>query len=193
MERRASLTREGRAPSSGGRMGRMEGRRPGRLYIEPAPLLATCLLLLNDHVMKARWPNMVTGKLSDLAGLFFVPLLALALVEVAMAALGQPWATTQKRMRVALVLAGLGFAAVKLLPWAAEIYGYALGSIRWPAHTAASLINGGGVATVSPAVVLADRTDLIALPMLWLSWWSGRRWTVQAPTRRTGTLSSPCT
>jgi len=32
------------------------------------------ILGLNDHVLKAAWPGLVTGKLSDFAGLVFFPL-----------------------------------------------------------------------------------------------------------------------
>src|SRR5438045_2459919 len=52
--------------------------------LEPTPLAAIALLLLNDHALKARWPGVVTGKLSDAAGLVFFPLL-LRVVVVAVA------------------------------------------------------------------------------------------------------------
>jgi hypothetical protein len=39
------------------------------------PLFAVAVLIVNDHVLKHRFPGLVTGKLSDFAGLFFFPLL----------------------------------------------------------------------------------------------------------------------
>ncbi|MEU7914011.1 hypothetical protein, partial [Microbispora bryophytorum] len=45
----------------------------------PATLTAIAVLLVNDHLLKRLWPGMVTGKLSDVAGMLVAPpLLALA-------------------------------------------------------------------------------------------------------------------
>ncbi|MBN1584730.1 MAG: hypothetical protein JXA89_28750 [Anaerolineae bacterium] len=40
---------------------------------DPPAIAAIGLLLLNDHVLKAAVPSWWTGKLSDLAGLYFSP------------------------------------------------------------------------------------------------------------------------
>ena len=53
------------------------------LYLEVAvrcltsrlSLLAIAVLLVNDHLLKARYPSWLTGKLSDFAGLYFAPFL----------------------------------------------------------------------------------------------------------------------
>ena len=39
----------------------------------PLTVGATAVLLLNDHVFKQAWPGLVTGKLSDVAGLVVAP------------------------------------------------------------------------------------------------------------------------
>jgi hypothetical protein len=39
----------------------------------PSVLLAIGLLLLNDHFLKAHYPGVLTGRISDLAGPFFCP------------------------------------------------------------------------------------------------------------------------
>jgi hypothetical protein len=46
------------------------------------PLTVTCILvlLLNDHLLKGTIPSILTGKLSDFAGLFFFPFLFAALL-----------------------------------------------------------------------------------------------------------------
>src|SRR3972149_6580371 len=46
----------------------------------PASLGAVALLLLNDHFLKQAYPSILTGKLSDFAGLFFFPFLLGVLV-----------------------------------------------------------------------------------------------------------------
>ena len=40
-----------------------------RALAHPGSVLALVVLVLNDHVLKQAWPGLVTGKLSDVAGL----------------------------------------------------------------------------------------------------------------------------
>ncbi|WP_344925667.1 hypothetical protein, partial [Streptosporangium carneum] len=108
----------------------------------PVTVIAVFVLLVNDHVLKGLWPGPVTGKLSDVAGLFVAPPL-LALVRV------PPLAAT--------VATGVGFALVK-----STEAGAALASHAW------SLLAG-------PSRVLADPSDLAALPALGLAWLVWRR------------------
>ena len=44
-----------------------------RWAAHPLTVGATAVLLLNDHVLKPAWPGLVTGKLSDVAGLVAAP------------------------------------------------------------------------------------------------------------------------
>ena len=46
----------------------------------PVTIAAVALLLMNDHVLKSAWRSSATGKLSDVAGLVFFPLLLGALI-----------------------------------------------------------------------------------------------------------------
>ena len=58
-------------------------RRPGDLLLHPIAVLAVAVLVINDHVLKGLAPGLLTGKLSDLAGLLFFPLLLASVVELA--------------------------------------------------------------------------------------------------------------
>lgn len=126
--------------------------RTGRLLrwgAHPLTIGATAVLLLNDHVFKQAWPGLVTGKLSDVAGLVVAPpvlALLLSLVFADRIAAG-----------ASVLLTGAGFAVVKLTPAGAEV-----ASAAW------SVVNG-------PSGVLADPADLVALPALGLAWWAWRR------------------
>jgi hypothetical protein len=71
---------------------------------EPWFLLAVGVLVLNDHVFKDVWPGTTTGKLSDLAGLVVIAVLA-----------SLPLGRT-----VGSCLAGVGFAALKISPAVAQ-------------------------------------------------------------------------
>jgi phosphotransferase system glucose/maltose/N-acetylglucosamine-specific IIC component len=71
-------------------------------FFAPLPLAAVLLMVINDRVLKARFHNAVTGKLSDVAICFFLPLFCSAL-------LGIVW---QGQPRLRLVLGALLAAAV---------------------------------------------------------------------------------
>jgi len=81
-----------------------------RLLVHPLSLGAIGLMLANDFILKPLWPSWWTGKLSDFAGLFFLPFLLAALFSLAAPA----------RLRLAGWLAfgvtGLGFSLLKLDP-----------------------------------------------------------------------------
>lgn len=76
-----------------------------RSLSHPAFTGSLAVLVLNDHVLKHRWPGLVTGKLSDVAGVFVVAVLLAALT---------------RRPRMSLVATGLGFTALKLVPAVAD-------------------------------------------------------------------------
>lgn len=122
----------------------------------PLPLGAALLLALNDHWLKGSGllPELVTGKLSDLCGLFFFPALLWAIARGLGALLGRrPPALL---LPLLLSLVAVGFAAVNLSSgfnaWYQGIWG----------------------------VKQLDPTDLFALPVLVPSWLWLRRYE-QAP------------
>lgn len=81
-----------------------------RALASPVGVLSLVVLILNDHILKEAWPGLVTGKLSDVAGLVVAPLLLA--VGLALVGLRRPaeWACAAT---------ALGFALVKSLPAAA--------------------------------------------------------------------------
>lgn len=120
-----------------------------RWVAHPLTIGATAVLLLNDHVFKQAWPGLVTGKLSDVAGLVVAPaVLGLLFGLFRAGRIGAAAAT---------LLTGAGFVWVKLTHTGAEV-----ASAAW------SIVNG-------PSVVLADPGDLVALPALGLAWWAWRQ------------------
>ncbi len=135
--------------------------------VAPAPLLAAALLALNDHWLKARWPGPITGKLSDLAGAFVLPLFASAAL-----ALLTRW-PLRRRLAVGVAITLGLLLAVKLSPSAAA---WTVRALDW----AWAPLSG------TRGRLVADATDLVALPFALLAWAYGVR--VERPRRE-----APCT
>lgn len=127
--------------------------------VSPWALGSIALLLVNDHFLKDAFGNTLTGKLSDVAGVFLLPLLTLALVEIARFVMRSPrWQSTRSAIVAHCAATGVGFAAVKVVPVVGDTYEHVIGFLR-------------KVATLSPdpavpIVVVRDTTDLIVLPVL---------------------------
>jgi hypothetical protein len=130
--------------------------------VHPVALAAAVALAANDWLLKPRLgPGLVTGKLSDLAGLIFAPVAlsaAIGLVLHLAARLRAPVDPSLSRRRLLACIAATGavFAAVKLDPGAARAL--------------AAVISALG----RPAAIYLDRTDLWCLPALAIAAWIGR-------------------
>ncbi|WP_156045535.1 hypothetical protein [Herbidospora cretacea] len=64
----------------------------------PLTVLALVVLVVNDHLLKHTWPGVVTGKLSDVAGLILLP----AVLDLVL-----------RRPMVSIAVTGVGFTLVK--------------------------------------------------------------------------------
>ena len=125
-------------------------------FFAPAPLGAVALMALNDHVLKARLHNALTGKLSDLAACFFLP----ALVSGVLGMVG-PLRSAWRLAAGALVTAGI-FVALELSDTAGG----------WFALVTTTL---GAPLGIHRAVLTRDLTDLAALAMIPLGCLHARR------------------
>jgi hypothetical protein len=124
-----------------------------------SPLFPSLALVLavNDGVLKQRWPGVVTGKLSDFAGLALVA----AIVAV-----------VTGRARHSAVLTGLAFAALKLSPTVAVLSAPFLGGVTRTDATDLVALFG-----LVPLVVWLERHEsrsgswpaVLALPLVLLA------------------------
>ncbi len=127
--------------------------------MHPVTLLLVALLVVNDWVLKPRWPGAVTGKLSDIAGLGFAPVVLTAgiglVLHVAMRLGARRLDPSLSARRLALACAATAavFAAIKVAPPVRAVFIAAIG------HGAA---------------VAPDWTDLLCLPCVLVAWWIGR-------------------
>ena len=144
--------------------------------LHPLVLAAAALLVLNDWWLKpSAAPGWLTGKLSDLAGLVLAPLVLSALVGVVLHLAARAGARldpslSRARLGACVGATGLVFTVAKVVPAAADRLGAA-----W--------------AVLSPgATVVADPTDLLALPALVLAWRLGQGELRRVPLGRTAAL-----
>ena len=125
--------------------------------MHPIALLALVVMVVNDWVLKPRFgPSAVTGKLSDIGGLIAAPVVLTAAIGLVLRIAGRkdPY-LTHRRLLIAIVATGAVFAAIKLSERAAGWFTQILGLFR---H----------------AEVYLDRTDLLCLPVLAITYWIGK-------------------
>jgi hypothetical protein len=149
--------------------------QPADGLLNPVALIAVAVLLVNDHVLKSAWPGPITGKLSDLAGLAFFPLVILGVWEVVLAATGR-WARPSARALLESIgLTGCAFALVKTTPTGTVAAGWVLGAGQWMLGVLGHVVTGSTGSTLVPAPVVLDPSDLLALPALLVGGWIGWR------------------
>jgi len=149
--------------------------RPGDGLLQPFFLLALGMLIVNDQVLKAAWPGVVIGKLSDIAGLVIAPLALQATWEIGEWVADRWHGPTTSVLAVAIALVGLGFAAVQVWEPATDAYGWMFGAAQWPLRALVAVLTGAPAPSVVPVAATADAEDLLALPTLAITWWVGRR------------------
>ena len=136
---------------------------PGELLLRPAPLVTMAVLAVNDHLLKREFGNAMTGKLSDVAGLAFTPLLALALVEVGRAAIGsEKWQAGRRDLGACVFAVGALFLCAKGSPTVGHAAGAVLGALRYPVR-----------GEFDRVTITHDLSDLAALPALFVAWLDG--------------------
>jgi hypothetical protein len=128
---------------------------PGDLLVRPVPIVAGVVLALNDHVLKAQIGDTITGKLSDAAGLVFVPLLLLALLELGRAACRVAWPITYRDVVTVVILVGGALVAAKLSVPAAHAFGDVGGVLRYPFR-----------GRLNAVTITHDPSDLLTIPAL---------------------------
>lgn len=112
-------------------------REAGGAVLHPMPVLGIAVLLFNDHWLKQAWPGVISGKLSDIAGLVFFPLLLVAFVEVAQSMLARYRGPSDRLLIVVLASTALVFAATEVSAPANEVYRVTLAALQHPGESLA--------------------------------------------------------
>ena len=143
--------------------------------LHPIPLLAIGVLLLNDHVLKATYPGLVTGKLSDLAGLVYFPLLLQGIWEVMGSHTGRDGPPSHRTLLVAILATAVAFTIINLSPAGSGAYGAVMGTLQWAIGVLPRAILDGQVPTPKVVANVVDAGDMVALPALAIAYAVGRR------------------
>jgi hypothetical protein len=122
--------------------------------LHPIPLAAIAVLIVNDHFLKTAYPGLITGKLSDFAGMIFFPLFLQGVWEVVRAASGKTAVADRRVLLGSVAVTALMFGSMKLVPAANDF---------WVAL----------LSTFGHSVIALDPTDLIALPALAIAYLVG--------------------
>jgi len=131
----------------------------GELALHPVAWISLAVLVVNDRWLKSAWPGLVTGKLSDCAGLVLLPIGLVSLTEILRRICGRPVIWRYDAL-IWVALSVFGFAFVKIAPTGNDAYAWVVGGIRWPLQ---ALFHGGSAPQIRPILVSRDRADLFAL------------------------------
>jgi hypothetical protein len=126
----------------------------------PVAIVAVATLALNDHVLKHAYPGFVTGKLSDVAGMIFFPLL-LACFH-------------RRGLVLACIATAVVFALVKTMPWANELYRVTWAVMQWPVRALIAWSHHRPTPGLARVVLVRDPSDLLAVPFVLVAWAIGR-------------------
>lgn len=144
---------------------------PADALLHPVALAAIGVLLLNDHVLKDAAPGLITGKLSDVAGLAFFPLVLLGAWEVARSAVGRWSGPSGRALALSVGVTAIAFGLVKTTELVAGAFSTTLAAAQWAIGLA--LAGGQASSEIVPALVVRDPTDLVALPAVLIAGWVG--------------------
>jgi hypothetical protein len=135
----------------------------GDVLLHPVVLASIAILIANDHVLKGAAPGWLTGKLSDVAGLVFFPLLLIAAWELLRWALRRRVDPSARSVIAAVVVTGLAFASVKTTEPGASVFAWGLGTVQWLVASTWSAVVAEPAPAIEPVNIVRDPTDLVAL------------------------------
>jgi hypothetical protein len=117
----------------------------------PTSFVSILLLIFNDMLLKHSWPGWISGKLSDLAGLYFFPFLLGVFLSLLSKRLDL---NPEKVGKVSIAVTGVWFALIKLSPAAN--------------HLTSRLVE---MILGTPSTIALDPSDLLATGSLIPAWW----------------------
>ena len=135
---------------------------------------------MNDHVLKAAARGtafgVVTGKLSDVAGMVFFPILVVAGIEL-MRQWRRSFPGPMPSVAVAVAsLVAVVFTLTKVSTVAGHVYAMTWAVLQWPFRAALALWSDDVVPSLQPVANVVDPTDVVAIVgVLYVVWQTRQR------------------
>ncbi|MCB1041181.1 MAG: hypothetical protein KDA94_16850 [Acidimicrobiales bacterium] len=149
---------------------------PGDFLLHPVCLAAIVVLVVNDWAIKARWPGAVAGKLSDVAGMVFFPLLLVALAELALLMIGRKRMASPTWFVISAAAVGAVFAATKTIEPVRTADEWILGQLRWLPLAAIRAAQQQPIGDPTYPDVVPDATDVLCVPFVLVAIWIGNQY-----------------
>lgn len=138
----------------------------GDFLLSPVFVLSLIALLVNDFLLKPYYPGAVSGLLSDVAGMVFFPVFAVALAEFAAALLPSRPKAKPSWFVVASLLTAVLFVVFKFTEVGEQVFI----TVSEPLRASVGALMG-----YEQRGLVADPWDLLALLMLPVPVWLGYR------------------
>lgn len=144
----------------------------GSGLLDPVAVAALVGLVVNDHALKAASAGTaftaITGKLSDVCGLVFFPVLVVAGTEIAASVVGRFRGPSMRIAQIVAVAVAATFIGMKCSHVVGDAYAITLGALQWPFRAAFAVAHGAAVPALRAVAHVVDPTDIVAVPgVLW--------------------------
>jgi hypothetical protein len=145
---------------------------PGSGLLDPVAVVALVGLVVNDHVLKAASAGtaytVVTGKLSDVCGLVFFPILVVAGTEIAASIVHRFRGPSVRAAQIVATAVAVTFIGMKCSHVVGDAYAITLGALQWPFRALSALLHGVSLPALHAVAHVVDPTDTVAVPgVLW--------------------------
>lgn len=131
-----------------------------RALLHPVTLCSIFLLVLNDHMLKELFPGFITGKLSDVAGMIFFPIVLAAFIQM----LFPKVRSFEGRIVWCSALAtAIVFVGVKTVHWANELYAHVFGFTYSLVVNVETLLTDLSFGPIRKASLIMDPSDVWAV------------------------------
>jgi hypothetical protein len=154
---------------------------PGSGLLDPVAVVALVGLVVNDHVLKAASAGtaytVVTGKLSDVCGLVFFPILVVAGTEIAASITHRFRGPSVRTAWIVAAAVAVMFIGMKSSHVVGDAYSVTLGALQWPFRALFAVVRGAPLPALQAVAHVVDPTDMVAVPGVW---WCVRQARVRA-------------
>ena len=136
---------------------------------------AVVVLVLNDHVLKRAYPGLLTGKLSDVAGMIFFPVLLTILLWALVPAKRRTDRAHDALLVVACLATALVFTLTKTTLFGNEAFRFTWAAMQWPYRALRAIAHGRALPSLVRVILVRDPSDVLAVPFVFVAYVAAAR------------------